>query len=88
MDCTITVVAVIEIQESVEENLAYKLNIAEKGFDPINLGGKIMKQKHFMHEAEFFNKRLGVLAISLALLSKNGSSIVLWWIRSPFSLSH
>eukprot|EP00579_Thalassiosira_antarctica_P023851 CAMPEP_0201986728 /NCGR_PEP_ID=MMETSP0904-20121228/91423_1 /ASSEMBLY_ACC=CAM_ASM_000553 /TAXON_ID=420261 /ORGANISM="Thalassiosira antarctica, Strain CCMP982" /LENGTH=357 /DNA_ID=CAMNT_0048540799 /DNA_START=278 /DNA_END=1352 /DNA_ORIENTATION=- len=71
----ITAAAVIEIQESVEANLSCKLNPADKGFDPINLGGKTMEQKHFMHEAELFNGRLGMLAIT-------GFAIQEWFLNS------
>ena len=39
----ITAAAVIEIQESVETNLSCMLNPADKGFDPINLGGTTMR---------------------------------------------
>mmetsp|Transcript_27933 Transcript_27933/g.59577 ORF Transcript_27933/g.59577 Transcript_27933/m.59577 type:complete len:326 (+) Transcript_27933:288-1265(+) len=71
----IAVAGVIEIQESVEANDSCKLNPADKGFDPINLGGKTMKQKHFMHEAELFNGRLGMLAIT-------GFAIQEWFLNS------
>mmetsp|Transcript_21508 Transcript_21508/g.39480 ORF Transcript_21508/g.39480 Transcript_21508/m.39480 type:complete len:326 (+) Transcript_21508:292-1269(+) len=71
----ITAAAVIEIQESVEANLSCKLNPSDKGFDPINLGGKTMEQKHFMHEAELFNGRLGMLAIT-------GFAIQEWFLNS------
>ena len=71
----ITAAAVIEIQESVEANLSCKLDPSDKGFDPINLGGKTMEQKHFMHEAELFNGRLGMLAIT-------GFAIQEWFLNS------
>lgn len=62
---TIAVAGIIEIQETVEANVSCKLNPADRGFDPLNvLGGKNMKQKHFMQEAEIFNGRLGMLAIT------------------------
>ncbi|KAG7359964.1 chlorophyll A-B binding protein [Nitzschia inconspicua] len=34
------------------------------GFDPLGLGGKTDKQKFFMNEAEIFNGRLAMLAIT------------------------
>ena len=71
----ITAAAVIEIQECVEANLSCKLDPSDKGFDPINLGGKTMEQKHFMHEAELFNGRLGMLAIT-------GFAIQEWFLNS------
>lgn len=73
---TIAVAAVIEIQESVEANVSCKLNPSDKGFDPTNfLGGKNMKQKHFMAEAELFNGRLGMLAIT-------GFAVQEWFLHS------
>ena len=56
--------AVMEIRESVEGDLSSKLNPAEMGFYPFNLGGKTEEQQHFMQEAEQFNGRLGMLAIT------------------------
>ena len=73
---TIAVAAVIEVQESVETNASCKLNPGDKGFDPINfLGDKNMKQKHIMAEAELFNGRLGMLAIT-------GFAIQEWFLNS------
>ena len=72
---TIAVAAVVEIQESVEANASCKLNPADKGFDPFNiLDGKNMKQKHFMAEAEIFNGRLGMLAIT-------GFAVQEWFLK-------
>ncbi|KAL7526794.1 hypothetical protein ACHAXR_001656 [Thalassiosira sp. AJA248-18] len=61
---TIAVAAAIEIQDTVDENVSSKLNPAEMGFDPFNLGGRTEEQQHFMQEAELFNGRLGMLAIT------------------------
>ena len=75
---TIAVAAAIEISESVEENLSVKLNPAELGFDPLNLGGKTEEQQHFMQEAELFNGRLGMLAITGFAIQERflGSAVV------------
>jgi len=62
---TIAAAAALEISESVAENVASKLDPTDYGFDPLNfLGGKTDGQKRFMHEAEVFNGRLGMLAIA------------------------
>jgi hypothetical protein len=42
------------------------------GFDPLGLAGTTESQKHFMQEAELFNGRLGMLAIT-------GFAIQEWW---------
>ena len=56
----IAAAATIEICESVEENVAWK-----DGFDPLGLlGGKTEEEKLFVEEAELFNGRLGMLAIT------------------------
>ena len=75
---TIAVAAAIEISESVEENLSVKLNPAELGFDPLNLGGKTEEQQHFMQEAELFNGQLGMLAITGFAIQERflGSAVV------------
>jgi hypothetical protein len=52
-----------------------KLNPGDLGFDPLGLGGKTDGQKHFMQEAELFNGRLGMLAIT-------GFAIQEWWLQS------
>ena len=54
----------LEIRESVNQELSCKLNPGDLNFDPFNLGGKTNKEKHFMQEAELFNGRLGMLAIT------------------------
>ena len=61
---TIASAAAIEMRETAEENVACKLNPADMGFDPLELGGKTGKQSHYMQEAELFNGRLGMLAIT------------------------
>ena len=61
---TIAAAAAIEMRETAEENVACKLNPAAMGFDPLNLGGKTEKQNQYMQEAELFNGRLGMLAIT------------------------
>lgn len=56
----IAVAATIEICESVEENVAWK-----DGFDPLGLfKGKTEEEKRFVEEAELFNGRMGMLAIT------------------------
>lgn len=72
---TIAAAAAIEIRESVDENISCKLNPAEMDFDPLNLGGKTERQQHFMQEAELFNGRLGMLAIT-------GFAIQEWFLNS------
>jgi hypothetical protein len=67
--------AILEIQESVNENTFCKLNPGDAGFDPLNLGGKNEEQEHFMQEAEIFNGRLGMLAIT-------GFAIQEWFLNS------
>eukprot|EP00581_Thalassiosira_minuscula_P009303 CAMPEP_0183703202 /NCGR_PEP_ID=MMETSP0737-20130205/1032_1 /TAXON_ID=385413 /ORGANISM="Thalassiosira miniscula, Strain CCMP1093" /LENGTH=296 /DNA_ID=CAMNT_0025929919 /DNA_START=495 /DNA_END=1385 /DNA_ORIENTATION=- len=72
----IAVVAAVEIRESVEENYSVKLNPADVGFDPFNLlGGKTEEERHYMEEAELFNGRLGMLAIT-------GFAIQEWFLNS------
>ncbi|KAL3780027.1 hypothetical protein HJC23_011823 [Cyclotella cryptica] len=56
--------AAFEICEVIEDNVSCKLNPGDMGFDPLNLGGKRDQRKHFMSEAELFNGRLGMLAIT------------------------
>ncbi len=56
--------AMVEIGESIEENLSVKLDPADMGFDPLHLGGKTEEQQHYLKEAELFNGRLGMLAIT------------------------
>ena len=67
--------AVMEIRGSVEGGLSSKPNPAEMGFYPFNLGGKTEKQQYFMQEAELFNGRLGMLAIT-------GFAIEEWFLSS------
>jgi len=56
----IVVAGVIEIQESMNASVdPVKLNPVERGFDPPH-----MKQEHYLHEAEIFNGRLAMLAIT------------------------
>jgi hypothetical protein len=45
------------------------------GFDPLGLAGIRPKQKHYMQEAELFNGRLSMLAIT-------GFAIQEWWTQS------
>jgi len=71
----IAAVAAVEIRESVEENYSVKLNPADMGFDPFNLGGKTEEEQHYMQEAELFNGRLGMLAIT-------GFAIQEWFLNS------
>ena len=74
----IAVVAAIDIGETVEENTSVKLNPADFGFDPLNLGGRTEEQQHFMQEAELFNGRLGMLAITGFAIQERflGSAVV------------
>lgn len=60
----IAATAAIEFSETAEENFSEKLNPGDKGFDPLNLGGKTDAEQHYMQEAELFNGRLGMLAIT------------------------
>jgi hypothetical protein len=60
----IAAAAVFEICDVIEENVSCKLNPGDLGFDPLNLGGKRDQTQHFMSEAELFNGRLGMLAIT------------------------
>lgn len=71
----IAAAALIEIGESVEENFSVRINPAEMGFDPLGLGGKTEEQQHLMQEAELFNGRLGMLAIT-------GFAIQEWFLNS------
>jgi hypothetical protein len=48
----------------VEESELSKLNPGDLGFDPFGLGGKTDEQKYCMQEAELFNVRLRMLAIT------------------------
>jgi hypothetical protein len=62
---TIALAAAMEIGESVEENSASRLELADLGFDPLGfLGGKSKKQMFFLRETEIFYGRLGMLAIT------------------------
>ena len=72
---TIAAASYIEFSEIAEENLSMKLNPAELGFDPSNLGGKTEEEQHYMQEAELFNGRLGILAIT-------GFAIQEWFLNS------
>mmetsp|Transcript_5924 Transcript_5924/g.9815 ORF Transcript_5924/g.9815 Transcript_5924/m.9815 type:complete len:300 (+) Transcript_5924:200-1099(+) len=72
---TIAAASYIEFSEIAEENLSMKLNPAELGFDPLNLGGKTEEEQHYMQEAELFNGRLGMLAIT-------GFAIQEWFLNS------
>lgn len=60
----IAAAAAIEFEDIAQENVSSKLNPAEMGFDPLNFVGRTEEQKHFMQEAELFNGRLGMLAIT------------------------
>lgn len=60
----IAAASAIEFEDIAQENVSSKLNPAEMGFDPLNFGGRTKEQKHFMQEAELFNGRLGMLAIT------------------------
>jgi hypothetical protein len=60
---------------AAEERQSSKLNPGDLGFDPLGLGGKTDEQKHFMQEAELFNGRLGMLAIT-------GFAIQEWWLQN------
>lgn len=55
----------LEICEVIEDYYGCKLVPGDWGFDPLNLGGeKNDKRQFFMQEAELFNGRLGMLAIT------------------------
>ncbi|KAL7474800.1 hypothetical protein ACHAW6_000754 [Cyclotella cf. meneghiniana] len=60
----IAAAAMFEICDVIEENVSCKLNPGDLGFDPLNLGGKRDQTQHFMSEAELFNGRLSMLAIT------------------------
>lgn len=53
--------AAIEMRESVDGDRSLRINSAKTRFDPFN---PYDKQLHFMLEAELFNGRLGMLAIT------------------------
>ncbi|KAL7539203.1 hypothetical protein ACHAWF_006333 [Thalassiosira exigua] len=72
---TIAAAAAVEIRESVEDAVSSKLDPAEMGFDPLGLGGSSDGRKHFMGEAEIFNGRLAMLAIT-------GFAIQEWFLNS------
>ena len=59
-----------------ENNKECRLNPGDLNFDPLNLGGKDDEKKQFyMQEAELFNGRLGMLAIT-------GFAIQEWFLNS------
>ena len=60
----ISAASFLELSEIAEENVSMKLNPTEMGFDPLNLGGETEEKQHYMQEAELFNGRLGMLAIT------------------------
>lgn len=72
---TIAAAAAVEIKESVDEGVSCKLDPADMGFDPLRLGGKTEEEARFMREAELFNGRLGMLAIT-------GFAIQEWFLSS------
>merc|ERR1712194_626085 len=57
----VAVAAAIEIRESVDGYLSIRINSAKTNFDLFN---PYDKQLHFMLEAELFNGRLGMMAIT------------------------
>jgi hypothetical protein len=64
--------AALEGIQVSKEGLSTEVAPGDLGFDPLGLAGKTESQKHFMQEAELFNGRLGMLAIT-------GFAIQEWW---------
>jgi hypothetical protein len=64
--------AALEIQASKESQSSEVVAPGDLGFDPLGLAGITKSQKHYMLEAELFNGRLGMLAIT-------GFAIQEWW---------
>lgn len=71
----IAAAAALEFSETAEENFSVRLDPGDMGFDPLNLGGRTDAERHYMQEAELFNGRLGMLAIT-------GFAIQEWFLNS------
>ena len=72
----IAAVALAEFEVTVEEaRKSCQIVPGDFGFDPLGLGGTTEEQQHFMQEAELFNGRLGMLAIT-------GFAVQEWWLHS------
>merc|ERR1712127_248424 len=67
--------AILESFEGDKEITSCKLNPGDYDFDPLQLGGKTEAQQLYMQEAEVFNGRLAMLAIT-------GFAIQEWWLNS------
>lgn len=67
--------AALEIRESVDGYLSFRINTAKTTFDLFN---PYDKQMHFMLEAELFNGRLGMLAVTGYAIQEwcTGSAVV------------
>lgn len=68
----VAMAAAIEIRESVNDDLSVRINPSKTRFDRFN---PYDKQTHFMLEAELFNGRMGMLAIT-------GYAVQEWFLQS------
>jgi len=61
----VTLAAIIEIPETIREERMFRLDPVDLGWDPLGLlDGKTDDQRFFLKEAEAFNGRLAMLAIT------------------------